>query len=99
MKRMRDKLLWASMVILAVLFTASRAQSPSPAPNPSVQEYGGRYQLYSVGASPGNVGMLYRIDTVTGRTSVFLISERTATAPGIAYWREVMEESQAFPAK
>jgi hypothetical protein len=59
----------------------------------------GRYKLYSVGASPTSAGLLYRLDAVTGKTCLFIVSERTATAPGTPYWREILEEQQAFPAK
>ncbi len=71
MEPMRTKLLWITVVILGVVLTASRAQSPAPH-QPSMPASGdvGRYLLYA-GPSASNMAdgnYLYRIDTRTGRT-------------------------------
>jgi hypothetical protein len=70
MNPMKEKLLWATIIVLGVTFTASRAQPPTPPYSPSSPP--GRYQLV-IGPNPQVAGInqvttLYRIDTATGET-------------------------------
>jgi hypothetical protein len=91
---MREKLLWATMVILGVVFATSRAQSPAPQPaNP------GRFQLF-IGPNPQLHGtnqatVLYRINTATGDTwAQELIDDSQPPQPALAYqpaWVFVIE--------
>jgi len=73
---MREKILWVVVVILGVVLTASRAQSPA------LGEVG-RYQLcLGPGAlGDGSARFLYRIDTTTGRT--WILGTSTPDADGV----------------
>jgi hypothetical protein len=67
MNPMREKLLWITVVILGVVLTASRAQTPtaqSPLPGTQV----GRYQIIATQADSTYGVRVYRLDTVTGKT-------------------------------
>jgi hypothetical protein len=73
---MREKLLWAVVLILGVAFTTSRAQAPEPA-------LASRFQLFVAGE------FVYRIDTQTGRTCLHLRGSRQGQL--VNEWRVVEE--------
>jgi hypothetical protein len=96
MYSMREKFLWAAVVIFGVVLTASRAQSPSPRqPSGPVPGDVGRYQL-NVGPSASNIvegNYLYRVDTHAGKT--WWYSQIAGT--GQAAWVEVPEFASLKP--
>jgi len=89
---MREKLLWATIMILGVTLAASRAQAPAAAP--------GRFQLFvaerETGRSKGPV--VFRIDTQSGEVSTyhegFSLPSETGekTSERWAFWEKVDEQ-------
>jgi hypothetical protein len=89
---MREKLLWATVMILGATLAASRAQAPAAAV--------GRFQLFSAeretGRSKGPV--VFRIDTQTGEVFTyhegFSLPSETAekTSERWAFWEKVDEQ-------
>ena len=61
---MREKLLWAIVIFLGLMFAFSQAQSPARSDASQV----GRYQIVTVPGDSNEEAQAFKIDTVTGKT-------------------------------
>jgi hypothetical protein len=93
---MKEKLLWASIVVLGLALVASRAQSPSTPP------LAPRFQMFAAeretGRSSSKGPVVFRLDTQTGEVATYqegflLASETLDKKPyRFSFWRKVDEQ-------
>jgi hypothetical protein len=83
---MREKLLWSSVVLLGLMLVVSYAQSPA---RPEFQI--GRFQIVVSPPGAGEQAQIFRLDTVTGKTSV-----KALTPDNILAWSAIIPDGTSL---